>query len=82
MVNLADEGLGMTLLPFLHTETLSEKKKSNLRNFIDPVPAREISLVYSKSKLKLPIINALNKTIDSVMKGLIAFENVKIIQPK
>ena len=82
MINLADEGLGMTLLPFLHTETLSEKKRLNLRNFNDPVPAREISLVYSKSKLKLPIINALNKTIDSVMKGLIAFENVKIIQPK
>ena len=82
MINLADEGLGMTLLPYMHTQSLSSKKQKNLRYFEDPAPAREISLIYSKSKLKLPIIYALNKVIDGIIRGTIQFENVKIIAPK
>lgn len=82
MINLADEGLGMTLLPYMHAQSLSEKKQKNLRLFEDPAPAREISLVYSKSKLKLPIIFALNKIIDGIIRGTIKFENIKIIAPK
>ena len=82
MMNLADEGLGMTLLPYMHTQSLSEKKQKNLRYFEEPAPAREISLIYSKSKLKLPIIFALNKIIDGIIRGTIQFENVKIIAPK
>ena len=82
MINLADEGLGMTLLPYMHTLSLSDKKQTNLRFFDDPAPAREISLIYSKSQLKLPIISALNKVIDGVIRGTIQFENVKIIAPK
>ena len=82
MINLADEGLGMTLLPYMHTQSLSSKKQKNLRYFEDPAPAREISLIYSKAKLKLPIIFALNKVIDGIIRGTIQFENVKIIAPK
>ncbi|MFQ3352014.1 MAG: LysR family hydrogen peroxide-inducible transcriptional activator [Candidatus Marivariicella framensis] len=82
MINLADEGLGMTLLPYMHTQSLSSKKQKNLRYFEDPAPAREISLIYSKAKLKLPIAFALNKVIDGIIRGTIQFENVKIIAPK
>mgnify|MGYP006154513817 CR=1 FL=1 len=82
MVNLADEGLGMTLLPYMHAQSLSEKKRKNLRYFEEPAPAREISLVYSKSKLKIPIVFALNKVIDGIIRGTIRIENVKIIAPK
>ena len=82
MINLANEGLGMTLLPYMHTLSLSEKKQINLRFFDDPAPAREISLIYSKSQLKLPIIFALNKVVDGIIRGTIQFENVKIIAPK
>ena len=31
LIHLADEGLGMTLLPFLHGNSLSESKKKNLK---------------------------------------------------
>ena len=82
MINLADEGLGMTLLPYMHTQSLSSKKQKNLRYFEDPAPAREISLIYSKAKLKLPIAFALNKVIDGIIRGTIQFENVKVIAPK
>ncbi len=82
LINLSEEGLGMTLLPYLHANSLTKSKKKNLRFFPEPAPAREVSLIHSKSKLKLPIINALRNTISSIIRGAIRFENIKIITPK
>jgi LysR family transcriptional regulator, hydrogen peroxide-inducible genes activator len=56
-------------------------KAKQLRMFKDPVPAREVSLIYNKSELKIQIIEALRTTIAGVVKGAIAFQNVKIISP-
>lgn len=81
MIKLANEGLGMTLLPFLHTLDIQEREQGNLRMFTEPVPAREVSLIYNKSELKMQIIEALRTTISGVVKGAIAFQNVKIISP-
>lgn len=81
LVKLANEGLGMTLLPYLHTLDLNENERKNLKMFQDPVPAREVSLIYNKSELKIQIIEALKNTISGVVKGAIAFQNVKIISP-
>ncbi len=49
MIRLSHEGLGMTLLPYLNTLELSDKQQENLKNFSNPKPAREISLIYHKS---------------------------------
>lgn len=81
MTKLANEGLGMTLLPYLHTLDIKESDNKNLRMFAEPVPAREVSLIYNKSELKMQIIEALYNTISGVVKGAIAFQNVKIISP-
>ncbi len=81
LINLAEEGLGMTLLPYLHSNALTEHKKKNLRFFPDPAPAREVSLIHFKSQLKLPIIKALRSTIGSIIRGAIKFDNIKIISP-
>ncbi len=81
LVNLSDEGLGMTLLPYLNTMVLSENKKVNLKHFEKPSPAREISLIYHKSELKMQITNALKDTISSIVRGAIAFQDVEIISP-
>ncbi|WP_213522371.1 hydrogen peroxide-inducible genes activator [Nonlabens sp.] len=81
LIKLADEGLGMTLLPYLNTMDLSDHKKANLRFFEDPSPAREVSLIYHKSELKMQIIEALRTVIAGVVKGAIAFQNVQIISP-
>lgn len=81
LVKLANEGLGMTLLPYLHTLDLNENEKKNLKMFQEPVPAREVSLIYNKSELKIHIIEALKNTISGVVKGAIAFQNVKIVSP-
>lgn len=81
MIKLANEGLGMTLLPFLHTLDLKESEKRNLHFFNEPTPAREVSLIYHKSELKLHIIDALRDIIMGVIRGAIAFQNVQIISP-
>jgi LysR family hydrogen peroxide-inducible transcriptional activator len=82
LIKLADEGLGITLLPYLHTLDLKESNKHKLRSFKNPKPAREISLLYSKNELKIHIIDALRKTIAGVVRGEIAFNDVEIISPK
>ncbi len=81
LLKLCDEGMGMTLLPYLHTLDLSEARKRNLKSFEKPQPAREISLIYNKSELKIHIIKALNEVLLSVIRGAINFYDVKIISP-
>ncbi len=81
MIKLANEGLGMTLLPYLHTLELKESEKQYLHYFTEPTPAREVSLIYHKSELKLHIIEALKDVISGIIRGAIAFSNVQIISP-
>lgn len=81
LIKLADEGLGTTLLPYLHTLDLKESDKLKLRHFKEPKPAREVSLIFPKSELKIHIIDALRTTITGVIKGAIVFQNVEIISP-
>lgn len=81
LINLSNEGLGMTLVPYLNTLTLSRENKAKLKHFQDPPPAREISLIFPKSQLKIQIIDALQKTIEGIIRGAIVIENVKIISP-
>lgn len=81
LINLSNEGLGMTLVPYLNTLNLSRENKAKLKYFQDPPPAREISLVFPKSQLKIQIIDALQKTIEGIILGAIVIENVKIISP-
>lgn len=81
LIKLSKEGLGMTLLPYLHTLDLNETDKKHLREFQSPPPAREVSLIFHKSQLKMQLIDALKNTIDGVVRGAISFNDVKIISP-
>jgi LysR family hydrogen peroxide-inducible transcriptional activator len=81
LVKLSNEGLGMTLLPFLHTLDIRSKEKANLHHFNEPTPAREVSIIYHKSELKMQIIEALQTVIAGIIRGAIAFQNVEIISP-
>ena len=82
LIHLANEGMGMTLLPYLQTRNLSNENFKNLRHFTSPEPAREISIVFSKSQLRLPIIEALSQSIEGIIRGAIQFENIQLISPK
>ena len=81
LIKLCNEGLGMTLLPYLHTLDLNDSEKKQLHFFEEPTPAREVSIIYHKSELKLHIIEALQSTISGIIRGAIAFQNVEIISP-
>lgn len=81
LIKLSNEGLGMTLLPYLHTLDIPERQLSKLRYFEEPSPAREVSLIYSTNELKLQIINALYDVIAGVVRGAIRFQDVKIVSP-
>ncbi len=81
LIKLANEGLGMTLLPYLNTLDIKDEEKRNLRFFEEPSPAREVSLIFNKSELKSQIIEALHESISGIIKGAIAFQNVQIINP-
>ncbi len=81
LIKLAKEDLGMTLLPYLQTLDLSDKETMYLRPFNAPVPAREISIIFHKSQLKIQLIETLKNVIDSVIRGVITFNDVKIISP-
>ncbi len=64
LVNLVRQNSGYTLLPHLTVENLSSSEKQNqVKSIENPTPTREVSLVYSRSFLKEPIINALEKEI-------------------
>tara|TARA_B100001059_G_scaffold22576_1_gene18051 strand:+ start:196 stop:1125 length:930 start_codon:yes stop_codon:yes gene_type:complete len=81
LINLSNNGPWMTIIPYLHSNNLSAKNLENIIPFEDPSPAREISMIYSKSQLKLPVINALITTISSVIRGQIKYNDIKIMSP-
>lgn len=81
LIKLSNEGLGMTLLPYLHTMDMNEAQSKNLRHFNKPTPAREVSIIYHKSELKMQIISALHEVISGIIRGAIAFQDVEIISP-
>ena len=80
-IHLADENLGMTLLPYLHTLELDAKGQEHLKYFQEPPPAREVSLIYHKKELKHQISKALREVIAAVVRGAITFQDVQIISP-
>jgi LysR family hydrogen peroxide-inducible transcriptional activator len=81
LVKLSNEGLGMTLLPYLHTLDVPNGQKKYLKYFNEPSPAREVSILYKKSELRMQIVNALFDVISGVIRGAIAFQDIEVISP-
>ena len=82
LIKLSNEGFGMTLLPYLNTLDIpKEEQKKYLRYFNEPSPAREVSLLYKKSELKMQIIDSLYDIIASIIRGAITFQDIKVISP-
>lgn len=81
LIKLSNEGLGMTLLPYLHTLDISKEQTKHLRYFNEPTPVREVSIIYKKSELRMQIINSLYEVISGVIRGAITFQDIKIISP-
>lgn len=67
LMNIVDREGGLTLIPELAKEGMSEKRLGNIRSFSNLRPLREVSLVYSRHFAKHKLINLLWREIrDSI----------------
>jgi len=82
LVKLANEGFGYTILPKLHADDIPEDYQKNIRNFKEPIPTREVSLIFHQSNLRHTFETGLINIIQSVLRGKIFLEkNGKISSP-
>lgn len=81
LIQLSDQGFGITLLPYLYTKNFPKERLNKLKLFEEPEPAREISIIYQKNKLKSPIIKALSECIEKTSRENIKSSKINIISP-
>jgi len=81
LVKLAHRGLGMTLLPYLTAIDLPEKYRPFVKPIAEPTPSREISLLYSRTQLKLEWINAVGELIRAGMPAKVLEQPEQLVSP-
>lgn len=83
LIRLANNGFGMTLLPYLMALDLSEEERKKIKPIEHPQPTREISIVYSRAQLKIRIIELLSEEIrERVPKKLLKEDLGDVVSPK
>lgn len=75
LVKLAKDGFGMTILPSMQAEEMSDEDKKYLKAFKEPSPVREVSLIYHDTQLRLRFLDELQKLIKSIVRGKIFMES-------
>jgi LysR family hydrogen peroxide-inducible transcriptional activator len=77
---MVDLNSGMTVLPELSLSDLTDEQSSRVRNFVSPIPVREISIVTHRNLLKRGVIKALEKEIlDTVPKQMLGKSKKEIL---
>lgn len=71
LVKLAKDGFGMTILPLLQAEELKAEDQKYIKNFLEPVPTREVSIIYHSSQLRLKFVEEMQNLIQSLVRGKI-----------
>ncbi|MBK0403479.1 LysR family transcriptional regulator [Adhaeribacter sp. BT258] len=67
LINLVDKYEGVTIIPHFATLNLTPAQKENVREFAEPKPVREISLVVSKSYPRKKMLQNLKAEILTVI---------------
>jgi len=67
LLNMVDEFGGLTLIPELYFQSLSEERKIKTSSFHSPLPVREVSILYFRPYAKRDIILALSGLIKSIV---------------
>ena len=80
-IDLSDKGHGVVIVPFLNSLKF-ENKSSQFKEFIKPVPARQICLISLKSEPKKTLTQILKKNIISNLRGKIPFGEFKLLDPQ
>jgi len=83
LIRLVDQNYGYTLLPYLATLRISEEQKLRLREFKEPTPKREISLIVPDGFLKQKLVDALVEEIqEHIPDSIKHLDNGKVISWK
>ena len=82
LIKLAKDGFGMTVLPALQAEDLPKSDYGLVKQFVDPVPTREVSIIYHSTQLRLRFVDELQQLIQSVVRGKIFMESDHKTMPK
>jgi LysR family hydrogen peroxide-inducible transcriptional activator len=80
--NMVLHSQGYTLLPELAVLNLSSEDKLHVRQFQNPIPTREVSLVHNRIFLKEKIITALEESIiENLPESLLSLKkkNIEIV---
>jgi LysR family hydrogen peroxide-inducible transcriptional activator len=77
LLNLVDSFGGLTLIPELYYQQLSEERKEKVSVFAPPYPVREVSLVYYRPFAKQRIIKAIGDKIKEVINPLLEWKKIK-----
>ncbi|AFN74627.1 redox-sensitive transcriptional activator [Melioribacter roseus P3M-2] len=68
LIKLVEQNFGMTLLPYLSLQYIKDRKKlKQIKEFVKPVPKREIGFVYSNTFIKKHLLDALKEEILNVI---------------
>ncbi len=68
LIKLVEQNFGMTLLPYLSLQYIKDRKKlKQIKEFVKPVPKREIGFVYSNTFIKKHLLEALKGEILNVI---------------
>lgn len=68
LIKLVEQKFGMTLLPYLATNYIRGRKKNKqLKEFSDPVPKREVGIIYYNTFIKKHFLNAIKEEILKVI---------------
>lgn len=68
LIKLVEQKFGMTLLPYLATKYIKERKKNNqLKEFSNPVPKREVGFIYTNTFIKKHFLHAIKEEILKVI---------------
>ena len=72
----------MTVLPALQAEELHAENQKFVKQFADPAPAREVSIIYHSTQLRLKFVEEMKNLIKSLVRGKIFMESYNRTLPK
>ncbi len=83
LIKLVEQQYGYTLLPYLSMLEMSQNRKKMVRQFAEPVPRREISLIVKDTFVKERMLKMIKKKIeDNIPKDLLNLGNSMLVNWK
>ena len=77
LINIVDATDGLTVIPEMALDSLSDRQKKNVRSFRNSTPVREISLVTRKEFLRRRLLGIISDEVKSVVPSSLLDESLK-----